>query len=115
MQKLWLFYHAVRETETYSGSDCGRGGKRVRDEEADNGLVLKVRDAEALAVDVHELHLKIRNLILVYSFTRKPQSPLRATESNNAGGGDKRLITYWDGEYQQGREGRGSDGGYHRQ
>ena len=88
--------------------------KRVRDEEADDGLVLGVRDAEVLAIDAHELHIKIHNLILIYSFTRKPRSPLRATKSNKAGGGDKRLITYWHVGYQPGREGRGSDGGYHQ-
>ena len=82
--------------------------KRVRNEEADDGLVLEVRDAEVLAVDV-------RNLILIYSFTRKPRSQLRATKSNKAEGVDKRLITYWHVGYQPGREGRGLDGGYHRQ
>ena len=58
----------------------------------DDGLVLGVRDADVLAVDVS-------NLILIYSFTRKPRSPLRATKSNKAGGGDKRLITYGHGSY----------------
>ena len=35
---------------------------------ADDGLVLGIRDAKVLAIDVHELHLEVGNLILLCSF-----------------------------------------------
>ena len=48
---------------------------KLRGRHADDGLVLRIRDAEVLAVDVHQLHLEIRNLILFYSSTPKCYIP----------------------------------------
>jgi hypothetical protein len=51
---------------------------KLRGWHADDCLVLRIRDAEVLAVDVHQLHLEISNLILFYSLTQKsPRSQSR--------------------------------------
>lgn len=66
---------------------------------ADDGLVLGVGDAQVLAVDVHELHLEVGDLVLVCPSEEQPKServPMdregRSKETNRSG---EKGVSYW--------------------